>query len=150
MANLSGFNAHEVEPKSAFDPLPAAKYLVAVTASEMKRTKADTGDYLKLTFQVLEGEFKGRLLWTRLNLDNPNAKTVQIARAELSAICRATGIMTPRDSVELHNLPLVVGVKLIKRTDTGELDNRITKYEKREVAPGVPPQATTQTAPWRR
>jgi len=150
MPNLNGFNANEVEPKAVFDPFPAGTYLVAITASEMKRTKADTGNFLELKFQVLEGEYKGRNLWTRLNLENTHPKTVQIARAELSAICRAVGVMTPKDSVELHNLPLVAGVKVVKRTDTGELDNRITKYERREVAPGVPPQATTQAAPWRR
>ena len=33
---------------------------------------------------------------------------VKIARGELSAICRAVGVMQPRDSVELHNVPLEI------------------------------------------
>ena len=36
------------------------------------------------------------------------ATAVKIARAELSAICRAVGVMAPNDSVELHDLPLVM------------------------------------------
>ena len=56
-------------------------------------------------------EFKGRNLWARLNLDNPNEIAVKIARAELSALCRAVGVLEPKDSVELHNLPLVISVK---------------------------------------
>ena len=31
MANLNGFNATEVEPTSSFEPLPAGKYLAAIT-----------------------------------------------------------------------------------------------------------------------
>ena len=150
MANLQGFNAHDVEPKKAFDPIPANRYLACITESEMKPTNSGNGRYLELRFQVLEGEHKGRLLWTRLNLENPKQQTVQIARAELSAICRAVGVMTPKDSVELHNLPLLVTVKVVKRKDTGEPQNRITKYEKREGAEVAPPQATTDSPPWRR
>jgi len=62
MANLSGFNAHEVDPNTSFDPIPADKYLAAITASEMKPTKNGNGSYLELTFSVLEGEYRGRTL----------------------------------------------------------------------------------------
>jgi hypothetical protein len=111
MADLSGFDANQVEPSNDLDPVPAGKYLAVITESEMAPNKAGTGHYLKLTFQIIEGAFKNRLLWTRLNLDNPNATAVQIARGELSAICRAVGVLAPSDSVELHNLPLVIHVK---------------------------------------
>jgi hypothetical protein len=50
---------------------------------------------------------------------------VQIARAELSAICRAVGVMAPKDSVELHNLPVTVHVRCKKRQDTGEIGNEV-------------------------
>lgn len=150
MANLNGFNASQVEPSQDFEPIPAGKYLAVIVESEMKSNKAGTGSYLQLTFQVVEGQYKSRLLWTRLNLDNPNATAVQIARAELSAICRAIGVMTPNDSVELHNLPLLISVKCKKRPDTGELQNEIAGYAKKEAANGQPQQAATSTPPWRR
>jgi len=150
MANLQGFNAHEVDPATTFDPLPAGKYLAAIIASEMKRTKSGVGNYLELTFQILEGEYRNRILWARLNLDNPNPTTVKIAKAELSAICRAVGVMTPRDSVDLHNLPLQISVRLKKRTDNDELTNEVRGYAKKEAAAGQPQQAATNTPPWRR
>jgi len=152
MANLNGFNANDVEPSTSFDPLPAGKYLAAITGSEMKSTKAGDGSYLELTLTVLEGEYKNRTLWARLNLDNPNKLAVKIARSELSAICRAVGVMQPRDSVELQNLPLVVTVKVKKRDDTGDLVNEIKGYAKKESAAGQPQQAATgdNTPPWRR
>ena len=150
MASLSGFNANDVEPTSDFDPVPAGKYLAVITESEVKDNKLGTGSYLQFTFQVIEGEFKNRFLWARLNLNNPNATAVKIARAELSAICRAVGVMAPNDSAELHDLPLVISVKCKKRADTGEVTNEIKGYHKKDAANGKPIQATSETPPWRR
>jgi len=151
MANLNGFNASEVEPAARFEPIPAGKYVALITESELKPTKAGTGHYLQLTFQVQEGVHKGRIVWTRLNLDNPNATAVQIARGELSAICRAVGVMEPKDSVDLHNLPLVIDVKCRKRADNDEISNEIGSYAKREASTrATKASATGAVAPWKR
>ena len=125
MADLNGFNAHNVDPATDLEPIPADKYLAVITDSEMKATKNGNGYYLELTFQVIDGPYKNRLIWERLNLHNPNEQAVKIAQGELSAICRAVGVMQPKDSVDLHNLPLVVKVKCRKREDTGDLVNEI-------------------------
>lgn len=150
MANLNGFNAHEVDPSVGFDPIPAGKYLAIISGSQMKPTKSGAGNYLELTFQILEGEFKGRLLWARLNLDNPKAETVKFARAELAAICRAVGVMAPRDSVELHNLPLVITVAHQKRKDTDEITNVIKGYAKKDGngTRSPAPTASNGKVPW--
>ena len=152
MANLNGFDANSVDPAAEFEAIPAGKYVAVITNSEFKNTKSNKGSFLELTFQVVEGEFKSRLLWARLNLDNPNPLAVKIARAELSSICRSVGVMEPKDSVELHNLPLVVTVK--QKTDSeGEIRNEIKGYSKKESASPAgtrPPQAANSTPPWRR
>ena len=151
MADLNGFDANQVEPTGDFDPIPAGKYVAVITDSEMKATKAGTGSLLQLTFQVIEGEYSNRLLWARLNLDNPNATAVQIARADLSAICRAVGVLAPKDSVELHNLPLVIHVRCKKRSDTGDLVNEIKGYSKKESAPVASATSVgNSTPPWKR
>ena len=147
MANLNGFDANQVDPATSFDPIPAGKYLAAITGSEMKPTKNGSGSYLELTFTILEGEHKGRTQWARLNLNNPNDTAVKIARAELSAICRAVGVMQPRDSVELHNLPLVITVKLKKREDNGELTNEIKGYEAKATGHAAQPAPATAAQP---
>lgn len=155
MADLKGFDATKVEPSAGREPLPAGKYLAAVTHSEMRPTKAGTGRYLQLTFTVLEGPFKGRQLWARLNLINSNPQAAEIAMAELSAVCRAVGVLAPNDSAELHDLPLVVTVACRKREDTGGITNEITGYAKREGA-GVAPHtngaapADHLVPPWQR
>ena len=152
MANLNGFDASTVEPSVGFDPIPAGMYIAAITESEMKRTKNGLGQYLKLTFTIIDGQYKGRKLWAQLNLDNPSSTAVQIARSELSAICRAVGVMQPRDSVEMHNLPLVVTVKCKNRKDNGEITNELKGYAKRESAAGQPQQAPVNdnTPVWNR
>ena len=150
MADLHGFDAQQVEPTTEFAPLPAGKYLAMITDSELKPTKSGTGQYLQLTFQILEGDCQGRCVWARLNLHNDNATAVKIARAELSAICRAVGVMCPQDSCELHNLPLLITVKCKRRDDTGEIANEVKGYAPRAAATGQPQQAATSTPPWRR
>ena len=149
MADLRGFDARNVDPMDSFEPIPAGKYLCAIVASEMKPTKSGNGSYLEIQFQVLDGEYKGRFVWDRLNLDNPNKLAVKIARAQLASICKAVGVLTPNDSTELHDLPLQVTVKMKRREDTGEMTNEIGGYAKKPQ-PGAAPQAANDTPPWRR
>jgi hypothetical protein len=152
MANLNGFNANDVEPNTPFEPLPAGKYLAAITASQMKPTKRGDGSYLELEFTVLDGPCKDRKVWDRLCINHPNDLTQKIARGSLSAICRAVGVMQPRDSVDLHNLPLVISIKCRKREDNGEITNEVKGYEAKAAAAGQPQQApaSDNTPPWKR
>ena len=150
MAELHGFDANTVEPVN-FEPLPANNYSVVLTKSEFRDTKAKDGQYLELEFEVIEGEYKGRKIWDRLSLDHSNTTVVKIARGKLSSLCRACGVMTPKDSTELHDLPVIAKVRLKKRQDTGELTNQIAGYDRKDAAPAAQPiQATTETPPWRR
>ena len=89
---------------------------------------------------------------SRLTLEIHGAN-VAIAQAELSAICRAVDVMVPNDSVELHNLPLVVQVRVTPRKDTGELVNEIKGYAKKDTPPPAASAAATgtdSTPPWKR
>jgi hypothetical protein len=135
MASLN-FNAANIEPQQSFDALPAGRYEVIITDSEMKETKAGTGAYLMLTMEVIgDTKHSNRKLWTRLNLVNPNATAVQIAERELSAICHCVGIMEPGDSEELHNIPLTVDVVQELNPQSGQMTNRIKGYSTATCAP---------------
>jgi hypothetical protein len=150
MATLNNFDANQVDPSVALDPLPAGKYLAVISESELKPTKTGGGKYLQLTFQIIDGEFKGRLVWARLNLENKSEMTVKIARGELSAICRAIGVMQPKDSVELHNVPLEINVGLKKRDDNGEFTNVIKGYAKKGSGAAGARVPTGGIPPWKR
>lgn len=146
------FDSNNVEPLGEFEAIPAGKYLAAIVESGYKLTKAGNGKYLELKFQIIDGQFKGRNLWSRLNLQNPSLQAVQIAQSELSSICRAVGVLTLKDTAELHNLPLVISVKQ-KPDASGEMRNEIKNYAKRELSVAVTAAApgNAQTAaPWKR
>jgi hypothetical protein len=70
-----------------------------IVESAVKPTKAGTGKYLQLDWQILEGEYKNRSpLWDRLNIQNPNAVAQKIGQETLSAICLP-------HSARRHDLP---------------------------------------------
>jgi len=161
MTNLvDGFDANTVEPQS-FEPLPVADYTVILEESEEKATQKGDGKYLNLKFKVIDGEFKNRYLFDRLVLDHPNPLTVQIARGKLSALCRAVNVLKPKDSAELHNIPLLVKVTQRRREDTDEMTNDIKAYkplvrgdahdsEEKKIAPSDKTEAKSSAAPWKK
>ena len=71
--SLLQFNAAEIEPQQSFEPLPAGVYIAEITDSEIVATKAGTGQMLKLTWKVLDGQYSGRLIFDRLNIANAGA-----------------------------------------------------------------------------
>ncbi len=123
------FNARNVAPSTAMEALPSGWYDVMITESENKPTKAGTGSYLQLILTVASGEFSGRKLYARLNLDNPNPTAVQIAQAELSAICWVTGMPDAQDSQQLHGRPFKVLAKKVERNDKpGSFSNELSGF----------------------
>ena len=162
MSNLAGynFNAEEVEPSSSFDPIPAGWYQAIISNSEMKATRDGYGEYLSLTLQVIEGQYENRLVFARLNLKNANDKAVDIARKDLAAICRAVGVMSPQASEQLHDIPLMIKVKVRPASGDYEASNDIGGYKAVEGAnltpapkaaskPQTPPPAATKK-PWQK
>ena len=143
MAQLH-FNAEEVEP-SNFDPLPEGKYQAVVSASEIKPTKDQNGAYLELELTVIDGAYSNRKVWARLNLDNPSAAAVKIARQHLSALCRAVGVLAINDSSELHNRPLGISVVCKPRSDGSGLQNEVKGFEALSAAATTPAPAATST-----
>lgn len=145
MADLGGFDANEWEPNGSFEAIPEGWYPVVITESDMVDTKAGDGRYLKLKLQIIDGPFSGRTLFDQLNLENPSEKAVQIAKGSLSAICRAVGRMTVRQSEELHNLPLQA--RVIQEEYQGEMKNKVKGYKAAAEAAPAPAQSARTTAP---
>jgi len=151
MAQLN-FDANTVDPNVGFDPIPAGKYNAVIVDSEMKATKTGDGKYLELTFEVLDGEFKGRKVWSRLNINNPNEKAQKIAQAELRHICEAINVMVIQETSQLHNRPLEITVKCKERKDTSEITNEVRVYAPKDAAtnPAAPAKQKNDPAPWGR
>ena len=145
MANLSGFNAMDVEPNTGFELIPAGDYRACIVASGMKATKDGNGSYLDLQIQILGGPYQNRTLFEKLNLKNQSEKAVAIAKATLSSICRACNVLTPSDSADLHGIPFVISVGTRKREDNGEMVNRIKSFKKDGLS--APPESSSGIVP---
>jgi hypothetical protein len=133
MSNLAGFNANEV-PESTYGAMPIGLYQVMATESEVKPTKAGTGQYLQFVIDVLDEKYNTKKLWARLNLWNPNPTAVQIAQQELGALCRAVGVITPDDSSQLCGIPFIVRLGIEKDNKGGEQNTILNYYS---IAAGV-------------
>ena len=161
MASLNmNFDASTVQPTSGYDPLPNGEYLVVAIASDMKTASKSGGQYLEVELEVLDGNFKGRKVWDRINLINPSAKTVEIAQRQLSSLCHATGVMNVTDSAQLHNIPVIATIKYKDPQNGYGASNDVRGYKKAndQSTPQAPQQQaavpTTQAAgatpPWGR
>lgn len=155
MANLgTTFDATNVEPSKPIEVLPPGKYVVQIVASEMRATKDGQGQYLWLELDVLDGEYRGRKLFDRLNLVNNNPTTVEIAQRALSAICHATGKMQVQDSEELHLVPLLADVKVQPSKTEGYGPSNSLRYQPldqggQQMSAARPAQAASSAAPAR-
>ena len=130
------FDANSVEPATGrFELLPIDDYLAVISETSEKETKklkanGKPGHYLSIVFSVVEGDYKDRKVFVNLNLDNDNETTVEIAKRDLSAICRATGVLHPKISEELHNKPVVISVGIRKGSNGYEDSNIIKKFSR--------------------
>ena len=129
MVKLNDFNADNVEPAGSFDPLPAGEYVVVIESSDEKDNKKGTGQYLKMVYNVVEGDYEGRKIFENLNIVNDSADAQKIGMGKLRDICIAVGNHTPDDTEELHNIPFIAKVAIKKGNDDyPEPQNIVRKY----------------------
>ena len=152
MATLN-FNAADIEPAAPISALPPGRYPVAISKTEMKDTKAGTGQYLQIELTITSGTAANRKLWLRLNLVNQNQQAVDIAYRELSAICHAVGVLQVNDSDELLGREMMVDVGIEKNGQTGEDTNRVKGYAAVSATPAksslpAAKPAAAKAAPW--
>lgn len=148
---LNGFNAYDVDPSESREPIPAGWYKCLIVASEEKPTKALTGSYLQLEIQVVEGEHSNRKVWDRLNLNNPNSTAVEIAQRTLSSVCRSVGVMTPRVSGDLHDIPFMAKIAFKPADGAYSASNEVKEYaEADNVVQAAPAAAVGSSPPWKR
>ena len=135
-----------VEASESFSILPPGDYYAQIIQSEMRVSKAGTGKYLWLEYEILDGEFVGRKFWNNLNLLNPNSQTVEIAQRDLKAICAAIGVELSTSSDPLHFLPMLVKVKV--KPGSGDYGpSNVVDGHKPTTAGAAPVQRPAATRP---
>jgi hypothetical protein len=130
MGNLN-INIDEITPAALeYTPIPPDKYEAHIVEAVVKITKAGTGQYLKLTFEVLEGEFAKRKIFMNLTVKNPSPKAQEIGLGQLSTLCKAlgkSGIVD--DSSELLNIPVLITVRVEDSDYDGKPQNVIKGFD---------------------
>lgn len=149
MSNFfENLNITEEYKPSNFEALPKGNYLVVITGGEEKTSKTSNKPYLSLTYEVIEGEYKGRKIFVNLFLFSDNPDAVRIARNEVAGICYATSTSNIKDVSEVTNKPFMVKLG-VRKNQEGELVNSIQEYM---PATGVigNAQPVTPKKPWER
>lgn len=58
MKKFDKFETAQVKTGSVFDPLPKGAYVLKILRAEECRTKKDDGSYIKVAFDIAEGDYK--------------------------------------------------------------------------------------------
>ena len=134
MALLPSVFVPEETEDMEFKPLKAGWYPAELVKSELKTTKDKKGKYLSFQFKVTEDandeSSEGRFVFTNLNIVNSNETAVKIAHSDLKAICEAVGHKGElEDTVDLHNIPLMIKVSYKPETPDWPAKNEIKGFK---------------------
>ena len=152
MSGNLGFETTQYKPSEGYTPLPAGEYPVRVSNTEKLENKKGNGHQLKVTFDVLDGDFKGRKIFNSFNLWHDSEKTRDIAREQFSGLIKAIGINPPRNHEEVRDGKVII--RLVVESDPQYGDsNNVKGYKPLEgVAPAAaaekPAQAASSGKPW--
>lgn len=107
MAELRNLDMNDAqELGEGFRIVPPGEYQLYIESSDIKNTKKGDGQYLELISVVVDEEYKGAKIFTRLNLWNNSQQAVDIAKSQLRALCEAiVGQPFVNDSSMLHSRP---------------------------------------------
>jgi hypothetical protein len=137
------FDASTVAPQQATGPLPAGTYLAHITESDVQPLKSGNGEGLKLTFEIMDGQFKGRKVWENLNIRHTSEDTQRIAQSQLSALCHAVNVIKLMDTAALHFKPVRINVTVREAVGQYKASNNIKGYE--AAGGGISAPATAPT-----
>ena len=96
-----------------FEPLPAGWYTAVVNGAEIKNTKAGTGQYIAVRYDITGPTHQGRVVFGNLNIKNPNPKAEEIGRQQFGDLMRSCGLAKVNDTDQLigGNLSIKLEVK---------------------------------------
>jgi len=139
------FDASQIAPQASTGPLPAGVYLAHIVESDVQPLKSGNGEGLKLTFEIIDGQFKGRKVWENLNIRHTSEDTQRIAQSQLSALCHAVNVIKLMDTAALHFKPVRINVTVREAVGQYKASNNIKGYEAAGGGISAPATAPTPT-----
>lgn len=148
MASLEGFNPAEVEPTAPIELIPAGEYPVILIETDLVQKDSGAVQF-EYCVQITEGEFQNRRVYSQQNYTKKDGMPNQIGRGFLSQICRCVGVMSPRDTSELHHKRLIakIGVQQDKGYEPRNNVKGFKPYEQPQQ-PQASPQQPNAAASW--
>ena len=135
-------DAMPVSEKS-YEPLPAGWYTASITGAELKNTKAGTGQYIAIRYDIIGPTHQGRIVFGNLNIRNPNATAEGIGRQQLGEIMRAIGIAKVADTDELIGGQLSIKIAIKVSEQYGD-QNEVKGFK--AIAGSTPPAPVAKAA----
>lgn len=99
----------------SFSPVPAGWYSVSIGGAELKDTKAGTGQYINIRYDITGENHAGRVVFGMINIRNANPKAEEIGRQQLGELLRAIGKASVNDTDELLGGQLSIKVDISQR-----------------------------------
>ena len=153
MAQLLETFSVDALPQSTnnFEPLPAGWYTAVVNGAEIKNTKAGTGQYIAVRYDITGPTHQGRVVFGNLNIKNPNPKAEEIGRQQLGELMRAIGLATVQDTDQLIGGQLSIKLD-VRESEQYGASNDVKGYKSNGAAPPAAavkaPAAAKAAPPW--
>lgn len=138
------FSADDMPVSSnSYEPLPAGWYTATITGAELKATKAGTGQYIAIRYDIIGPTHQGRIVFGNLNIRNPNATAEEIGRQQLGEVMRAIGLAKVQDTDELIGGQLSIKVSIRNSDQYGD-QNEVKGFK--AIAGSTPPAPVAKAA----
>lgn len=121
-----------------FEPLPPGWYTATISAADLTPTKAGTGAYIKMRYDVTGPTHQGRVVFANLNIRNANPEAERIGRQQLGDLMRAIGLPTLSDTDQLIGAQVGIKLKISPARDGYEASNDVAGFKAVGGAPSIP------------
>jgi len=130
--------------KREFEPVPAGWYTASIANAELRDTKAGTGKYISVRFDITGPEHQGRVVFTNLNMTNPSPKAEEFGRKQLGRIMLAVGLQQVSDTDQLVGANLSIKLTIKDSPEYG-LQNEVQAFK--AIEGSTPPVSAPAAAP---
>lgn len=154
------FDVTEYDAPQDFGIIPeGTEVRMKCTEAEDKETSAG-GEMIAATFQIVEGEYKGRKIWTNFNIVNKSEKAQNFGRRMVAGWARACGKPNAKSTDELLEKSFWCKMGVEKSSDPKYKDKNVIanflthengepsalKSESKPATGAVEPESTTMEA----
>ena len=153
MVDLSNINFEESETTPAFEPMPDGWYTAEIIESE-DRLSNSGNKYLSFTFEINDdgglGQFIGRRVWYHVNNSHPDEAVRTRALRDLARLAESCKVVKPKDSEELHGIPLDIKLAIEEGKEGVSDRNKVLSFRisKGVATPPKPKSNGGNNRPW--